>query len=136
MNLHSFAASPPIASTVFAALSGLLVLGLGLNTSLLRQRTRIYAGDGGNEALRRASRAHGLAVEHVILMVLLLVLLELQGTPRGAIVALGSAILVARAIAAAGTLGFFRSGAFGGATLTYLIELALPAWLLANALRG
>jgi uncharacterized membrane protein YecN with MAPEG domain len=85
--------------------------------------------------VRRASRAHALAVEHLILMVLLLVLLELQGTPRGAIVALGSAILVARAIAAAGTLGFFRSGALG-ATLTYLIELALPAWLLANAVGG
>lgn len=135
MTLHSFAASPPIASSIFAALSGLLVLGLGLHTSLLRLRLRIFAGDGGNEALRRASRAHGLAVEHVILMVLLLVLLELQGAPRGAIVALGSAILVARAIAAAGTLGFFRSG-ISGATLTYLIEFALPAWLLANVLRG
>jgi uncharacterized membrane protein YecN with MAPEG domain len=113
------------------ALIGLLIFALGLNTSLRRVRTGIFKGDGGDEALRRASRAHGLAVEHGVVLVLLLLLLELQGAPAHALFYVGFAIVVARAWAAISMLGLLRAipGSIP-ATLTYALELGLPVWLL------
>ena len=117
------------------ALIGLLIFALGLNTSLRRMKTGIYKGDGGDEPLRRASRAHGLAVEHGPLLVLLLLLLELQGAPAQALLYVGIAIVVARAWAAISMLGLLRAlpGSIP-AGLTYTLEFALPVWLLFNVI--
>ncbi len=125
--------SPVPYSTLYAAFIGLLICALGLYTSLRRGRTGIYQGDGGDEGLRRASRAHGLAVEHGVLLVFLLVLLELQGTASRAVLPLGLAIVLVRTWAAFGTLGLLRGGTVTAA-LTYLLELILPVWLLVNLL--
>lgn len=115
------------------ALIGLLIFALGLNTSLRRIKTGIYKGDGGDETIRRASRAHGLAVEHGVLLVLLLLLLELQGARGHAVFYAGIAIVVVRAWSALSTLGFLRAvpGAIP-AGLTYALECLLSGWLLLN----
>ncbi len=113
------------------AMIGLLLFALGLNTSLRRMKVGVYKGDGGDEALRRASRAHGLAVEHGPILVLLLLLLELQGAPAQALLYLGLAIVIVRAWAALNNLGMLRSvpGSVAAA-LTYALEFVLPVCLL------
>ena len=123
-------------ASLAAGLVGLLVFALGLNTSLRRMRTGIYKSDGGDEGLRRASRAHGLAVEHGVLLIVLLALLELQGAPAQALLALAVSIVVVRLWSALSTLRLLTvvPGSVS-AGLTYTLEFVLSAWLLATLLR-
>ena len=50
---------------LYAALLTLLILGLAVRVMLIRRRTRIGLGDGGDRSVACAIRAHGNAVEHV-----------------------------------------------------------------------
>src|SRR5258708_28459773 len=90
-------AGPLTHSPFFVALLFVFVTALALNTSRHRLRTHVIFGDGGDEPLRRANRAHGNAIEHVTVIAILLVLLELQGVDKAWIVAVGTAALTARA---------------------------------------
>src|SRR2546425_9395645 len=95
-------------SPFFVALLFLFVTALALNTSRHRLRTHVILGDGGDEPLRRASRAHGNAIEHVTVIAILLVLFEVQGAGKAlivAIVAIGVAALAARGLHAAAFIG-------------------------------
>ncbi len=56
-------------SPLFVGLVSLSITALAINTTRLRNKLNIWAGDGGNDALRRAARAHGNAVEHGILAI-------------------------------------------------------------------
>ena len=60
-----FHAGPLTHSPFFVALLLVFVTALALNTSRHRLRTHVIFGDGGDEPLRRANRAHGNAIEHV-----------------------------------------------------------------------
>lgn len=123
-------------SPFFVGLLFLFITALGLRTSYLRRRFGIFAGDGGNKELHRASRAHGLGVEHGVPLAILLVLLELQGAQKGTVIALGILILAVRAAAAAGTtLAEKRLGPIGAAG-TYCTEILLASWVLINSLRA
>ena len=123
-------------SPFFVALLFLLVTALALNTSRNRLRTHVIFGDGGDEALRRASRAHGNAIEHVTVIAILLLLFELQGAGRVAIVAVGVAALVARALHATAFLAKVRRIGLVGVVITYSLELFLGISVAANALRA
>ena len=122
-------------SPLFVALLFLLVTALALNTSRNRLRTHVIFGDGGDEALRRASRAHGNAIEHVTVVAILLLLFELQGAGRAAIVAVGVAALVARALHATAFLAKVRRIGLVGVVITYSLEVFLGISVAANALR-
>lgn len=126
--------SPVPYATLYAAFIGLLILALGLNTSLRRMKAGVYKGDGGNDGVHRASRAHGLAVEHGVLLIVLLLLLELQGTSPRTVMATGVAIILVRTWAAFSTLRLLGGGAIPPA-LTYALEAILPVWLLINLLK-
>jgi uncharacterized membrane protein YecN with MAPEG domain len=128
-------AGPLTHSPFFVALLLLFVTGLALNTSRNRLRTRVTFGDGGDESLRRASRAHGNAIEHVTVIAILLVLLEVQGVGKAWIVALGSAALAARALHAAAFIGKIRRIGRVGVVLTYSLELLLGVWVALNGSR-
>src|SRR5437899_12941285 len=119
----------------FVALLLLFVTALALNTSRNRLRTHVIFGDGGDEALRRASRAHGNAIEHVTVIAILLVLFELQGAGKASIVAVGIAALVARALHAAAFIGKVRRIGLAGVVITYSLELFLGLSVAANGLR-
>src|SRR5260370_29708724 len=71
-------AGPLTHSPFFVALLFVFVTALALNTSRHRLRTHVIFGDGGDEPLRRANRAHGNAIEHVTVIAILL------GTARAA----------------------------------------------------
>lgn len=123
-------------SPSFVGLLFLFITALGVRTSYLRQRFGIFAGDGGNKELHRATRAHGLAVEHGVPLALLLLLVELQGAQKGAVVTLGILIVAARAAAAAGTTLAEKTLTYPGVASTYLLEVLLSVWVLVEGLRA
>ncbi|MFT3809442.1 MAG: MAPEG family protein [Micropepsaceae bacterium] len=57
---------------LYAALNGLIVLLLALNVTRVRMSTKVMIGDGGDQRLLRAFRAHANAVEYVPLILVLL----------------------------------------------------------------
>jgi len=117
----------PRITLLFAALNSLLLLVLVGRVSRLRHGRRIGFGDGGDPDLARAIRVHANFVEHVPFALLLLGLLELNGLAAPWLWALGSALLVARLMHAAGlsrTSGA-SFGRFYGTALTWLAILAM-----------
>lgn len=123
-------------SPFFVALLFLLVTALALNTSRNRLRTHVIFGDGGDDALRRASRAHGNAIEHVTVIAILLLLFELQGAGKAAVVAVGVAALVARVLHATAFLAKIRRIGLVGVVITYSLEVFLGISVTVNALRA
>lgn len=73
---------PPFAVTpLYAALLGLLLLGLSLVVVRLRRKHRVPTGDGGHADLARAIRVQANFVEYVPLTLLLLFMLEMSRQP-------------------------------------------------------
>jgi hypothetical protein len=123
----------PLKTALVAAPLLLLIAGLGLGISMRRRRDHIGPGMTGDAAFTRLQRAHGNAVEHVPVLLVALLLLELLGASSSHLIALGVAIVVARAAHAAGIILRPRHPlhALGGA-LTYTLEIAM-AFMLAFA---
>lgn len=66
---------------LYAALNGLILIVLALLVSRARRAHGVMLGDGGNEAVMRAQRAHGNAAEYVpVVLVLLLALASLKAS--------------------------------------------------------
>jgi uncharacterized protein len=128
----------PLHTALVAGPLLLLVAGLGMAISVRRRRERIGPGMPGDPAFVRLQRAHGNAVEHVPLLLVGMLLLELLGGRGALVTAVGAAILVARAAHAAGLLMRTRHPLhFFGAALTYTLEVLLGCVLLyAVATRG
>jgi uncharacterized protein len=123
----------PVKTALVAAPLLLLVAGLGMAISYRRRRERIGPGMQGDAAFARLQRAHGNAVEHVPLLLVALLLLELMGGGGALVTAIGAAILVARAAHAAGLVMRPRHPLHVlGAALTYALEVLL-GWLLLYA---
>jgi len=116
----------PLITLFYAGLNGLIALGLAFLVVRQRRRTRTLFGAGGNPDLERAIRAHGNFVEYVPLILILLLLLELSGTPALRLHIMGAALTVARLLHAWG-LSRSSGRSFGrgvGATLTWAVLLA------------
>jgi uncharacterized membrane protein YecN with MAPEG domain len=115
----------PIVSAASAALLGLLATLLAVRVITTRVRLNVNAGDGGHAELAQAIRAHSNLVEHAPLALLLLAFAEAAGAWRGAVIALGLALIVARLASAWGlshSLGV-SSGRQSGAGLTLLVTV-------------
>lgn len=107
----------------------LLIAALGLKVSWLR----LSGVARRDEALfGRWQRAHGNAVEHVPLCLVGLLLLELCGGRAGALIAAGAGLVAARLLHGLGTALRLRRAKFVGAGLTYTVEVALGALLIAQ----
>jgi uncharacterized membrane protein YecN with MAPEG domain len=83
-------------TALYAGLLGIMFLALELPIGLLRTRTNVSLGDGGNPDLTVAIRRHANFVEHVPLALLLLALLELNGAGHGLLHVLGTGLILAR----------------------------------------
>jgi len=122
-------------SLPFGGALGLLIAGLAMNVTRLRGKVGVILGDGGDQHLGRAIRAHGNALEHGLLLAVVLVLAEVAGLPTPWVVGLGWAILLARLAHAAGFLRLGMRVAQAGVVVTYAIEVGLGAYLLSVAIR-
>ncbi|MDD2662091.1 MAG: MAPEG family protein [Methylococcales bacterium] len=89
-------------TSIYASLSALLIVKLALSVIKRRRKNRVSVGDGGNEALQLAIRAHANAVEYIPIALMLLLTLELNGAPKILIHILGVTLLIGRILHALG----------------------------------
>ena len=89
-------------TSIYASLAALLIVRLALSVIKLRRKKRISVGDGGNEELQLAIRAHSNAVEYIPITLLLLLMLELNGAPKILIHVFGASLLIGRILHAMG----------------------------------
>lgn len=89
-------------TALYAALLALLVVRLSMNVVKARRAARVALGDGGDERLQRAMRAHGNCVEYAPLALVAIGLAEAGGVPAPIIHALGAALVAGRLIHAWG----------------------------------
>jgi len=125
-----------IITSLYAALLGLLFVGLSVRTLRLRRRLRIAVGDAGNAEMLRAMRVHSNFAEYVPLALLLIYLGEAQGAHRMLVHALGLALLVGRSVHAYGLSQAkedYRYRVTGMALTFTVIVTASAALLLALA---
>jgi len=87
---------------LYAALLGLVFIALSVRTLRLRRRHKTSIGMGEVPELQRAMRAHANFAEYVPLTLILLMFLEMYGTYRWIIHALGALLLVGRMVHAYG----------------------------------
>ncbi len=123
--------SLPITS-IYAALSTLLVIVLALRVVQSRQKHKVGLGDNGEANLQQRIRVHANAIENLPLALLLLLLLEMHGIPAPWLHGLGATLVVARVLHA---WGFSRRkgtsfGRFFGTIVTWLVMLAMALILL------
>jgi hypothetical protein len=88
----------PVITALYAALQGLVMIGLLIPLGRLRTRTNVSLYDGGNPELAAAIRRHANWSEYIPFALLLLLLLELCGAPAGLLHGLGLTLLAARIV--------------------------------------
>ena len=121
---------------LYAGLNILLLMALGLNVSLNRRKTQTSLGDGGNETVACAVRAHGNHAEWFPGFIVGLLIAALMGVPAYALHVLGAAFTLGRVLHAWGMLSSagVSVGRFAGSLLTLLCYLVLGAGLFIHAL--
>ena len=136
IEIASLGAANLAAVSIYAGLNILLLMALGLNVSMHRRSTETSLGDGGNEKMACAVRAHGNHAEWFPGFIIGLTLAALIATPGYAIHALGAVFTAARVLHAWGLLGSagVSFGRFAGSLLTLLCYLLLGAGLIVHAL--
>lgn len=93
--------SMPVTS-LYAALLGLMFIGLSLRTISLRRRFNVAVGDGRNLLLQRAMRVNANFSEYVPLTLMLIYFVELHDGPRLHVHVLGIALICGRVLHAWG----------------------------------
>jgi len=89
-------------STLYIAFAALLIIVLALRIIRMRRQYKVALGDGGNQDLLAAIRAHANAVEYLPIGLLLLLIYELNQGPVWSIHLLGSLFIIGRLIHANG----------------------------------
>ncbi len=87
---------------IYAALLALLYIGLSVRTIRLRRRLQVALGPGEHPELLRAIRVHANFAEYAPLALILLLVVEAQGTSAWLVHALGAALLCGRSLHAHG----------------------------------
>ena len=114
-------------TSIYAGLSGLLLVWLAFQVIKERRANKIKLGDNGVFKLQSAIRAHGNLVEHLPITIILLFLFEYNGAPVWMIHVIGVTFLVGRWIHCQGLLkDYLRKRVQGmGFTFSILIGLAI-----------
>ncbi|MEE2915006.1 MAG: MAPEG family protein, partial [Pseudomonadota bacterium] len=97
---------------------------------LLRGKTKISIGDGGNQEMLLAMRRHANFVEYVPLALIIIAMMEMNRAPDHAIHGLAGALVVARIAHAFGLhhSNIMTGGRIGGAMLTALVTVVASIW--------
>lgn len=115
----------PLHTAPYIAALALLGLFLSLRIISLRRRLRVGIGTGKNPELSQAIRAHANLVEHVPLILLMILCLELSKASPALIHTLGGLLLIGRCLHAWGLSNSAGTspGRFIGMLLTFLVVL-------------
>lgn len=118
---------------LYAALFTFFYIGLSIVVIRSRYRTHASLGDGGDEQLKRAVRAHANFAEYVPLALVLFLMLELQDLPAMWLHALALALLAGRTSHAYSVISHETRGGFkfrmAGMATTFTV-LVISALLL------
>lgn len=117
----------PRITAFYAGLSALLLVVLSVRVMLYRRSARIGLGDAGDKTLIRLMRAHGNAVENVLIGLLLLLVLELLAIAPLWLHLFGASLVIGRILHA---WGVSRSagtsfGRLWGMVLTWLAIIVM-----------
>jgi uncharacterized membrane protein YecN with MAPEG domain len=85
-------------TALYAALLSLMYGALALRVVRLRYRLHVNLGDAGDVRLQRAVRTHAHFAEYVPLLLLLMLLMEVNGTPAGGLHTFGLLLLASRVL--------------------------------------
>jgi len=85
-------------TTIYAAVLGLMLAAITLRVALLRMSKQLSAGDGGDKQFATLIRGHGNFTETVPIALILIALLELQGTSHFTLHVLGAALVIGRVV--------------------------------------
>lgn len=129
----------PAVTSLYAAIFGLLYLGLSLWVVAGRASFSVHHGDGGEDGLNRRIRAHGNFAEYVPVILLLAALIEAGGASSRTIHALLLPLLLARIVHPVGMIAPVASKqqiVFRGVPMlvTWLVLLAASVLLLMRAI--
>ena len=121
----------------FAAVLALMVLVLAFVTVIKRANARQPWGDGGDESLHRAIRAHAHLVEYAPIFLVLFALLEARGTDPQVLMTLGTVFIASRVIygvysfvrqsLALRVIGFWTTAAPIAVAAGWLLVVGAPA---------
>jgi uncharacterized membrane protein YecN with MAPEG domain len=113
-------------TALWAGLLGILSLALAMNVVRGRVSENVIFGDGGVTILQQRIRVHGNFVEYVPIALVLLLVLELNGTSPLVLNVLGGGLFVGRLLHAFGlaTTTGTSAGRFIGTIVTWLAILA------------
>jgi len=126
---------PLYITALAASILAILLTMLALKVVKLRQKEKVSVGDGGNDELQRAVRAHANLAEYAPIGLILIACAEFNGVPRLLLAILAIAFVAGRVMHPA---GMQNNGSFAarvnGMRLTLVSLLALAAvnilWLL------
>jgi len=113
-------------TALYAGLLGILAIVLAGRVGIRRTRFKIDLGDGGNPEMLRAIRVHGNFIEYVPLALVLMALIEANGTPTWTIHVLGAVLVVGRLLHAYGlsTEPGASLGRLAGTSASFLVIAA------------
>jgi uncharacterized membrane protein YecN with MAPEG domain len=116
-------------TALWAGLLGILMLGLAGQVVRKRASEKVIFGDGGNAVLLQHIRVHANFIEYVPMGVVLLLVLELNGTSVTTLHALGASLFIARVLHAIGLSGSTGTspGRFVGTIVTWGMLTAASA---------
>lgn len=122
-------------TALYAGLNGLILLVLAVRVARQRGISKVSIGTGGDEALERASRVHGNAVENIPIVLILLGVAEACGSGVVFLHGIGIALTLGRLLHAWG-LTRSPNESFGRAAGIILTWFALAAGAIRALLTG
>lgn len=122
-------------SLITAATLALVNLWISTRAVQARVKSGVLTGDGGNETLLARMRAHSNFAESVPLPLIVMLLIEMTGASKTALIVAGSLLVLARIAHPLGmerpAPNIFRAG---GMLITTAVTLGLAIWGLIIAL--
>jgi uncharacterized membrane protein YecN with MAPEG domain len=128
----------PTHMPIYAALLALLYIYLSVRTIGVRRRVQVALGPGDNPEMLRAMRVHANVAEYVPLALILIFLVEAQGTAAWLVHALGASLLLGRCLHAYGVSQVKETFTFrvSGMVLTFTVLGVSAGLILAHTLLG
>lgn len=130
--LNDLASNMSVLNVTLTYGSILIIIYALLSANVIRQRvkTQTLLGEGGNDDMLRAIRAHGNFMEYVPITLILMALIEISGGDETWLRVIGGVTVLARIIHAAAmtNTGFERIGRPLATLPTLLILLGLGIW--------
>lgn len=115
---------------VYAALLGLVFIGLSILTVRTRRKMRISLGTGNNEMLQRRIRAHANFAEYVPMALILIAAAVTAGAPAWFVHACGIVLVAGRLCHARAIYDGTKTFRVYGILSTFLVIIAASAYTL------